>query len=78
METTTSPLTAPARSEICRALPRLVRAAAAVRRLARMETNMPTYPANAEHRAPTMNEMLMRQAVPAPISAMFFTSRLWW
>ena len=42
METTVRPETAPPRRAICRAWLRLVRAAAAVRMLARMLTNMPT------------------------------------
>ncbi len=41
MATTESPDTAPPRRAICRALFRLVMAAAAVRMLARMETNIP-------------------------------------
>ena len=41
METTVSPETAPPRIAICSALLRLVMAAAAVRRLARIDTNMP-------------------------------------
>ena len=75
METTVRPETAPARRAICSALFRLVTAAAAVRMFARIETNIPTYPAMAEHSAPITKESVTRQNVPSPISAMFLTSR---
>jgi hypothetical protein len=75
METTVSPDTAPPRSAIWSALLRLVIAAAAVRMFARMETNIPTYPAKAEQAAPIRNEIVTFQNVPCPISAMFLTSR---
>ena len=75
MDTTERPETAPPRSAIRSALSRLVMAAAAVRMLARMETNIPMYPAMAEQSAPARKEIVTFQNVPSPISAMFFTSR---
>jgi hypothetical protein len=75
METTERPLTAPPRMASCSARFRLVIAAAAVRRFARIETNIPMYPAMAEHAAPARNDSVTRNAVPWPISAMFLTSR---
>ena len=50
--TTNSPDTAPPRSAIWSARLRLVRTAEAVRRLARMEMNIPTYPETPEQSAP--------------------------
>jgi hypothetical protein len=75
METTVRPLTAPPRRAICRALLRLVVAAAAVRMFARIETNIPIYPAIAEQSAPVRKDSVTRKAVPSPIALMFATSR---
>src|SRR5207247_2533768 len=59
---TGSPETAPPRSASCRARFKLLRAALAARMLVRMETNIPTKPANPEHKAPVRNATTVLQA----------------
>ncbi len=60
--TTTRPVTAPPRRAICSAPLRLLRAAEAVRMLARMETYMPVKPARPEQMAPTRKLMTVLTA----------------
>ncbi len=66
-ETTESPVTAPPRSAICNAPFRLVRAAEAARRLARIDTNMPEKPASPEHTAPARKLITVMRASAAPL-----------
>src|SRR2546430_3751548 len=60
--TTNSPLTAPPRNAICRALFRLERAALAVRMFERTATYMPTKPATPEQNAPNRKDSVVVSA----------------
>src|SRR5690348_1017710 len=61
--TTTNPVTAPPRSAICNARPRLVRAAAAVRIFARIETHIPVWPEMADHDLPRVRPRIGRNLI---------------
>src|SRR5206468_10497561 len=70
--TTASPVTAPPRSAICSALFKLVRAAEAVRILARIEQYIPVYPARPEHTAPTRKLITVFKAYGEVLADMWY------